>query len=307
MNRKFIAAAFLLLFSIAFTTAHAQDKSQSTQTGPRDLYYSYGSAGGSSNGNASSNASTNHQPTGRPGAKVRVELKRNGRVQFVSPKTTFQAGDKVRFHFSMNFNGYVVILNEGSSGKRSLLFPYEGVSNRVGMTKDFTVPQGNDWFEFDQTAGEERVTFIMSKREIQEIVQLAGGHPGMTTVNSSTDSDVASDTPATGSDTAETTAAATTAGNAPSHTASNSTTTSHTSTTSHPAATTTASSSTPATTASASPTMSEEQQILAALNARSLSSGRDLSLAVEKNEGYVLASDEALAKPVGFKLTLKHR
>lgn len=302
MNRKFLTAACLLLSAIAFTTAHAQDKSQATQTGPRDLYYSYGNAGGS--GSSNGNAAANRPPSGRPGAKVRVELQRNGRVQFVSPKTVFQAGDKVRFHFSMNFNGYVVILNEGSSGKRSLLFPYEGVSNRVGMTKDFTVPQGNDWFEFDNTAGEERVTFIMSKREIQEIVQLAGGHPGITTVNTSTDSDAAGDTPATGSDTAGTTSATT--GTAPSHTAGNSNTATHTSTTNHPTATTstsTPSSSTP----SAAPTMSEEQQILAALNARSLSSGRDLTLAVEKNEGYVLASDEALAKPVGFKLTLKHR
>ena len=69
-----------------------------------------------------------------------MELDRDGRARFVSTKTVFRAGDKVRFHFAMNFPGYVVIINQGSSGKRSLLFPYKGVSNHIGRTADFTVP-----------------------------------------------------------------------------------------------------------------------------------------------------------------------
>ena len=104
---------------------------------------------------------------GRPGARVRVELDRDGRARFVSTRTVFHAGDKVRFHFAMNFPGYVVVINQGSSGKRSLLFPYKGVSNHIGRTADYTVPQGEGWFEFDDTPGTEQLTFIMSKREIR--------------------------------------------------------------------------------------------------------------------------------------------
>jgi hypothetical protein len=205
--------------------------------------------------------------TGKPGVRVRIELDRGGRIRWVAPKTTFQAGDRVRFHFNMNFAGYVVIINQGSSGKRSLLFPYEGVSNRVGRTADYTVPQGEAWFEFDQTAGEEQLTFIMSKREIQEVTQVttAGGAQSSTHV-----ANPHPPAPAAGN-----AAPASNGVNAQAHDAA-----------------------TPQT---------EEQEILAALNSRSLAGGRDLKMLEENGESYVLATDDALAKPVGFKLTLKHR
>jgi hypothetical protein len=215
--------------------------------------------------------------TGRPGVHVRIELDRGGRVRWVSPKTTFQAGDRVRFHFNMNFPGYVVIINQGSSGKRSLLFPYEGVSNHVGRTADYTVPQGEAWFEFDETAGEEQLTFIMSKREIQEVtlIPTANGAQSSTHVTS----------PAPPAHTATTpqTPAATNSAPAPSAASSSNTN------------------------ATATTPQTEEQEILAALNSRSLAGGRDLKLVEENSESYVLATDDALAKPVGFRLTLKHR
>ena len=105
----------LLLICAAQTVA--QDNTQSS-AGARDLFNTYKSD------NTSAAASTSGATTGKPGVRVRIELDRGGRARWVSPKTTFQAGDRVRFHFNMNFTGYVVIINLGSSGKRTLLFPY---------------------------------------------------------------------------------------------------------------------------------------------------------------------------------------
>jgi hypothetical protein len=244
--KTFITIIACVLFSAVSYDALAQD------TGARDLYNTYGK----SETIPSPSASAAKPPAGRPGARVRVELDRGGKARWVSTKTVFRAGDKVRFHFAMNFPGYVVIINEGSSGKRSLLFPYKGVSNHIGRTADYTVPQGEGWFEFDETPGTERLTFIMSKREIQEVTQITTG-----------------EAPAAPPAAAPAAPAAPTPAPAPATTA------------------------TPQT---------EEQEILAALNSRSLSRGRDLKMVEDNTDSYVLASDETLAKPVGFQLTLQH-
>jgi hypothetical protein len=272
MKKTFMLAACLLL--VAAARVGAQTAAQ-PPAGPRDLFNTHGKA---ETAPAAPAAAPTAPAKGRPGARLRIELDRGGRVRWVSTKTVFQAGDKVRFHFAMNFPGYVVIINEGSSGKRSLLFPYEGVSNRVGRTADYTVPQGEAWFQFDETAGEERLTFIMSKREIQEVTQLttAGAHPSATTTPVGGGSGGAHAPAASGN-------GGTSAASAPA--------------------------STPANTAASAPAapQTEEQEILAALNSRALGGGRDLKLVEESSDGYVLTSDEALAKPVGFRLTLKHR
>lgn len=245
---KKVSHTILFLLLCGAAQVFAQDGAR-PPAGARDLFNTY-------KGDNTPTAAT----TGKPGVRVRIELDRGGRVRWVAPKTTFQAGDRVRFHFNMNFAGYVVIINQGSSGRRSLLFPYEGVSNHVGRTADYTVPQGEAWFEFDQTAGEEQLTFIMSKREIQEVTQVtttSGAQPSTHTANPSPPP------PASNGASAQAHAAAT--------------------------------------------PQTEEQEILAALNSRSLAGGRDLKMVEENGESYVLATNDALAKPVGFKLTLKHR
>jgi hypothetical protein len=271
-----------LLLAAASHQALAQDAA-ANPAGPRDLYNTYGK---SEHAPASAPAaSTSGKPaTGRPGVRVRVELDRDGRARFVSPKTIFRAGDKVRFHFAMNFPGYVAIINQGSSGKRMLLFPYEGVSNHIGRTADYTVPQGEGWFAFDDTPGTEQLTFVMSKREIQEVTQVTVGsthvaaavtHPVHATAPEPEPEPPSTPAPAPPSAPAVAAAPPAAAPAAP------------------PAA--------------AATPQTEEQEILAALNSRSLTGGRDLKMVEENNDGYVLTTDEALAKPVGFRLTLQHR
>lgn len=286
MKKLSYVIAFLLVFA---AHALAQDGAQPS-AGARDLFNTYKS----DNSSAASTTTTSVATTGKPGVRVRIELDRGGRVRWVSPKTTFQAGDRVRFHFNMNFAGYVVIINEGSSGKRSLLFPYEGVTNHVGRTADYTVPQGEAWFEFDQTAGEEQLTFIMSKREIQEVTQIttaAGAQVPTQVANSQPQTHATTPAPAASQ---SATAQSTANSNAANATNSNPTT---------------AANNNGSTSAQATPAtpQTEEQEILAALNSRSLAGGRDLKMVESNSESYVLATDDALAKPIGFKLTLKHR
>src|ERR1019366_6653668 len=58
-----------------------------------------------------------------PGLKISIEMKRGDLVRSVPPDTTFVDGDKVKIHFTTNFDGYVYALNETPSGRTLVLFP----------------------------------------------------------------------------------------------------------------------------------------------------------------------------------------
>lgn len=166
--RKFIPFAMVvgLLLTGLLMAAAAQESS----TQARDLYLSYGQGQGSG------------QAAGRPGTKITIERMRDGRVSYVSPDTTFYSGDRIKFHFTTNFSGYVAILQEGSTGRRSILFPYRGADNRVAPRRDNVIPgTRDDWITFDRNQGTEKLTFIMSKNPLAELGRLSavlGPQPG---------------------------------------------------------------------------------------------------------------------------------
>ena len=100
---------------------------------------------------------------GRPGARVRIELLRDGVRRFARRDEEFRSGDKVKLHFEVNFPAYVEIYNEGSSGDFQCLFPFSGAAQRVNPTSDYVVPgKATQWFEFDETPGVEKLIFIFS-------------------------------------------------------------------------------------------------------------------------------------------------
>lgn len=55
------------------------------------------------------------------------------------------------------------------------------------------------------------------------------------------------------------------------------------------------------------PAMTEEQEILAALNSRALKNGRDLNLDDKMEEAYVTTSQKALSEPIAITIYLKHK
>lgn len=114
---------------------------------------------------------------GSAGVKVRLELKRNGVRKMVPLGFEFRSGDMVKFHFETNFSAYVKILNHGTDGTWELLFPYAGVSEVVPKTKDYALPQGDEWFKFDQTRGIERLSFVFSSSPLQTAVAAAPAPP----------------------------------------------------------------------------------------------------------------------------------
>ncbi|MCU1246099.1 MAG: hypothetical protein JWN02_2009, partial [Acidobacteria bacterium] len=87
--KTFITLLASLLLAAASHQALAQETA-AKPAGPRDLYNTYGK---SEHAAAPTPATAAGKPsTGRPGVRVRVELDRDGRARFVSPRSVFRAG-----------------------------------------------------------------------------------------------------------------------------------------------------------------------------------------------------------------------
>jgi hypothetical protein len=154
MNR--IILILMLVFG-TITVANAQNA--------RQLYLGYEN---NDKVVAPNNDTANRRKKGQPGTKVIIERWRNGEVKFVSPKKTFRSGDKIRLRFATNFNGYIRILNVGSSGRVTMLFPYKGANDRITPSDDFQIPNNNDWIVFDNTEGTEMLSIILSKKPFDD-------------------------------------------------------------------------------------------------------------------------------------------
>ncbi len=119
------------------------------------------------------------QRPGRPGAMVRIELNRNGKLSYVTPATTFRTGDRVRLHVKINRSAYLTILNEGTSGGLQVLYPRTAADAqaRVAPTLDFTIPTAKDkWLEFDQNEGTEKLHIMLSAQPVPAVAEYLGAH-----------------------------------------------------------------------------------------------------------------------------------
>lgn len=151
----------LLLLLICLLASPLLLRGQEQRT--RDLYLHYAS------GNTSA---------GQPGVKLTVELNRATKIRMVSTDGVFHSGDQIRLHLALNFQGYLVVYNNGTSGKLICLYPYLGAPNPVRASAELMVPGNEAWFAFDQTPGTEEVTFLMSKDPIPELEELPASSVG---------------------------------------------------------------------------------------------------------------------------------
>lgn len=112
------------------------------------------------------------KPTqGQPGAKVAIELNRGGKTSMVSPDYEFKSGDRIRLVLDINFKGYAALINEGTTGKKTLLYPYKGVSSEVFPSGALKIPN-TDWIKFDNNKGVEKLVVIFSGKPIPELAQM---------------------------------------------------------------------------------------------------------------------------------------
>ncbi len=158
-NILLLIALTLAFGALANSAALAQDNNA------RQLYLGY--ATNDKLQPVAGNANKINSTKGRPGAKLVIERMRNGKLAFVSPNSKFRSGDKIRLRLQTNFDGYLAIMNVGSTGAVNLLFPYAGADSRITSATDFQVPKADAWIVFDKNPGVETVTVIMSRQVLR--------------------------------------------------------------------------------------------------------------------------------------------
>jgi hypothetical protein len=82
----------------------------------------------------------------------------------IDPGLVLERSDRVRFRFRTNFNGYLYVLNQSTSGRYEQLFPREetGQDNRVQAGREYQVPATSSVFRITGPAGHELVYWLVS-------------------------------------------------------------------------------------------------------------------------------------------------
>jgi Domain of unknown function (DUF4384) len=82
----------------------------------------------------------------------------------IDPALVLAAGDHVRFRFRTNFDGYLYVTDQGTSGKYEELFPRRetGQDNRIVAGKDYQVPSTSVAFRIAGPPGHEIVYWLVS-------------------------------------------------------------------------------------------------------------------------------------------------
>ena len=86
----------------------------------------------------------------------------------IDPALVLAQGDHVRFRFRTNFDGYLYVTNQTSSGNYEQLFPLQetGQDNRITSGQEYQVPATSADFKVAGPAGYEVVYFLVTPSKL---------------------------------------------------------------------------------------------------------------------------------------------
>jgi Domain of unknown function (DUF4384) len=92
----------------------------------------------------------------------------------VDAEAVFHAGDRIRIAVEANDDGYLYVVNQGSSGTWKLLFPSPEIKNgdnHVQKRVRYEIPSGYT-FTFDEQAGAEKLFIVLSRQPEPDLESL---------------------------------------------------------------------------------------------------------------------------------------
>ncbi len=94
----------------------------------------------------------------------------DGGVKAVSPSTVFAGGSRIRLAFNSNRNGFLYVVNLGTSGKVTTIFPAKATdNNQIQPGLLYQVPQQTGKsIRFDSTPGEEVILVVLAESRLTE-------------------------------------------------------------------------------------------------------------------------------------------
>lgn len=92
----------------------------------------------------------------------------NGGYEEVLPDTSFIKGDHVRVSVMANQPGYLYIIQQGSSGAWTPLYPQAGMPNKLDPGRAYQIPEVGE-FTFDGPAGADKLYIVLTRQPIADI------------------------------------------------------------------------------------------------------------------------------------------
>jgi hypothetical protein len=88
----------------------------------------------------------------------------------IDPGLVLAQGDRVRFKFRTNFDGYLYVMNQSTSGTYEQLFPLAetGQDNRITASREYQVPATSAAFRIAGPAGHEIVYWLVSPARLTD-------------------------------------------------------------------------------------------------------------------------------------------
>ncbi len=83
----------------------------------------------------------------------------------VDANSTFHEGDQIRLSLESNADGYLYILNQGTSGSWNYIFPHLTINsgdNFIRKGVEYTIPP-RSWLRFDENPGDDVLIILLSK------------------------------------------------------------------------------------------------------------------------------------------------
>ena len=102
--------------------------------------------------------------------EITIEKRETGAWKIMDPGHVFQDGDQLRFRFKSNQPGFLYVVNEGTSGEHSTLFPSEtaGTDNKIEPGREYIVPATSGAFRITGPKGYDTVYWVLSPVRIGE-------------------------------------------------------------------------------------------------------------------------------------------
>ncbi|MES2390170.1 MAG: DUF4384 domain-containing protein [Acidobacteriota bacterium] len=104
-------------------------------------------------------------------AAVKIELEKksaDGKVNPIASDHVFTTGDQIRLRITSDFDGFLYVMVQGSSGSFRTAFPAPdaGNDNHVTRGQAILIPSNGDWFEVDGPPGFDTLYFLLSPEPI---------------------------------------------------------------------------------------------------------------------------------------------
>ena len=111
--------------------------------------------------------------------EITLERRRDGKVETMAPGHVFQNGDQVRLRLASHYEGFLYVMDQGTSGRFATVFPAvdTGRDNRLHPDTTYLIP-GDNWFDITGPAGFDVLYFLLSPAPLAQPTAASFVAPG---------------------------------------------------------------------------------------------------------------------------------